>query len=990
MTIALSTAFFFSGAAALMFETLWFRLCGMTLGNTVWASSFVLAAFMGGLALGNGIAARVGHRFVRPLRAYAAIECIVAASGLGLLFLLPMLTPLLAPVFARLAGNAITLNATRLSVAYFLMLLPTTAMGMTLPLLTTALALTDERFGRVLGRLYGWNTLGAVLGAIMGETVFIARMGIRGTGVVAALACAIAASIAFRLDSRAPDVVARKADRVRTSAAILRIALLGGAAFLAGGLLLALEVIWFRFLQFFVFGSSTAFAIMLAAVLAGIALGGLAGGFWLGRDDLAFRWSPLVAVLSGFVVASTYWAFTPDSRLPSAARELLTVARLVLPASFFSGLLFTLLGRAIREEYSHETTATGVLTLANTLGAMIGALVAGLFLLPKLGIEASLFALALGYAAVSIASYLGLSEIERRSRRGWVSLAAVPVFAVILAAFPFGLLRNHFVPRALRNFTPPVTYLVAYREGLTETVSYLRTDWMGAPVSFRLVTNGHSMAASRFLDRRYMKLYVYWAVAVNPEIRKALLVSYGLGMTAEALTHTRALDSIDVVDTSREILGLADVVFGGPERGPLSDPRVRVHVDDGRFFLQTTRQRYDLITSEPPPPDGAGIVNLYSREYFELLRQHLNPGGVVTYWLPVHQLRVPHAKAVVAAFCSALDDCALWNPGRGDWMLTGTHGAVTSDSEERFVRQWKDPIVSREVADLGFELPEQLGATFVAGQADLAAWVGPAPAVDDDHPHRLGGRGLPGPDDRREFEAFSNVATARERFAASPFVARVWPPDLRMRSMEFFEYQRYFHGEFPLFDSARFLELVRVLDSSRLRTLPLLLLDSDPSYIAIARAAAAHGKRASDLSYQLGAGALAERDYAEAGRRFTESERLGGKTAWLVLLRALVLVRGGRVDEAQTVLQETPAPASGPLSEARQWLEREISARDVRRASKTPAPRAKRSALEATTSKTRQGTEEPRSSAGTSPTLRFAPAEPRRRAEMREGSSPGC
>src|SRR5262249_32351849 len=154
----------------------------------------------------------------------------------------------------------------------------------------------------------------------------------------------------------------------------------------------------------------------------------------------------------------------------------------------------------------------------------------------------------------------------------------------------------------------------------------------------RLITNGFSMSSTGWDARRYMGLYVYLAEALHPRLRSALLVSYGMGMTARALTGTGELETIDIVDISRDGLDLAPHAFEDPRDNPLLDPRVRVHVEDGRAFLSTTGQRFDLITSEPPPPKTAGVVNLYSQEYFALLRARLAEGGMVTYWLPVHAL----------------------------------------------------------------------------------------------------------------------------------------------------------------------------------------------------------------------------------------------------------------------------------------------------------------------------------------------------------------
>lgn len=164
---------------------------------------------------------------------------------------------------------------------------------------------------------------------------------------------------------------------------------------------------------------------------------------------------------------------------------------------------------------------------------------------------------------------------------------------------------------------------------------------------------------------------------------------------------------------------------------------MRVHVEDGRFFLQTTDETFDLITAEPPPLRGAGITSLYSREYFQLVRDRLRDGGVATYWLPVNQLWLSETKAIMRGFCRAFPDCSLWSGAGLQWMLAGTGGAHHPVPEEQFSAQWHDPIVAPELAALGFERPESLGATFLADAVTIGEWTQGAPPLDDDHPGRI-------------------------------------------------------------------------------------------------------------------------------------------------------------------------------------------------------------------------------------------------------------
>ena len=471
MTRALCLVFSASGAAALLFETLWFRQAGLALGNTVWATALVTASFMGGLALGNAFAARYGRRVRRPLLAFALMELIVGASGVALVLGFPVIATRLAPLLGSFASPA-TLNVVRVAVAFALLVVPSSAMGATLPLLARTLSAWDENFGRVLGRLYGWNTLGAVAGAVAGELFLIGALGVRGTALVAAGLDLVAAGVAFTLSrSLAPiPSAAAIAERspLRAGARGLRIA---AAAFLAGGLLLALEVVWFRFLLLFVASTSLTFALMLAVVLLGISGGGFAGSVWLHRQPDGYRFAPLVALAGSSAAVVAYAGFPTalaahGTTLVSTSIDVFLLSlQLMLPVCFLSGLIFTLLGKALHQEFHEEAWAAGTVTVANTLGAMLGALAGGFFLLPHLGMERSFFVLSLGYVLVAVV-------IPWRVRAGRERLAhalAWGLSLVVLALFPLGLMNTRYMRLVAERWSADGSYVVASKEGLTET-----------------------------------------------------------------------------------------------------------------------------------------------------------------------------------------------------------------------------------------------------------------------------------------------------------------------------------------------------------------------------------------------------------------------------------------------------------------------------------------------------------------------------------------
>ena len=787
----LPVLFFASGTSALVFETLWFRQAGLALGNGVWASSLVLSAFMAGLGLGNAIAARWGDRLRRPILVYAALEVAVGAAGSALMVALPAIGPLLAPALRPLLDAPASANAVRLAVAFALLLLPSTAMGASLPLLTRALRAAGAQFGPALGLLYGCNTLGAVAGPLLTEWVLIGTFGVRGSALAAGLMNLAIAGAALALQRRAappadrvapvqPSPVGPRADGAGRWAA---------AAFGCGFALLALEVLWFRLMLLFVAGDPYAFALMLAVVLAGIGAGGLAASWVLRRDPEAWRSSAALAFLAGAASAGCYAGFAlaiaPLGGRPlEGIGELAALAGvLMLPTSLLSGGLFTVLGASLRERVAGDAAAVGLLALANTAGAALGSLVAGFALLPQLGTQRSQLAIALLYGVVGLAL---LPAAVRRSH----ALAAALALVACVAPVALVSLQDHYVGIvATRWSRDGASRVVGAREGLTETLLYLENRSAGLPTSYTLVTNSISMSGTHWQARRYMKLFVWLAASVHPKLESALLISYGVGSTARALADWPTLERIAVVDISRDVLETNAWIQPDPGRDPLRDPRVRVHVEDGRHFLQVTDQRFDLITGEPPPPQLAGVVNLYTQEYFALIRERLAQGGIVTYWLPIHSLAPPQGRAVLRAFCNVFEDCSLWSGSGYDLIMLGTRDARGPVSESSFTRLWREPGIADELRALGFERPETLGATFIGDAAYLAEVTkGVAPLVDD-HPDRIrrgapaSGR-LPG-----LYKEWMDVAAARERFAGSPLIARLWPPRLREATLEHFARQ---------------------------------------------------------------------------------------------------------------------------------------------------------------------------------------------------------
>jgi predicted membrane-bound spermidine synthase len=886
--------FLLSGASGLIFETLWSYQATLALGSSSAAITAVLSAFMAGLALGNLLALR---RSVWSMRTYALLELVILVSGVAALGLLPALGGLASPLFRGLAGHPALLNGLRFVLAFGVLVVPATAMGMTLPALAQALGGEQGAFRGVLGRLYGLNTLGAIAGVLGAETVLLPAIGVFGTGACAAVLNGAAAAGAWRLSRRPPSEAApaetawdRKIPR-----GLLPVLL---PALLAGFALLGLEVIWTRFLSLFITNSSLAFALMLATVLLGIALGGIAGGMAWIRRPFAF----LLLLGAGAATLACYAAFPLYQ--PSTATRLVDIGSMLqvgfflqFPVSFLSGAFFTLAGAELRERIPSSQASAGLLVLFNTLGAAAGAIVAGFVFVPSLGVEKSFVAVSLVYGAAA-----GLWSLGVGGNRRWMLLGAA-AWILSLVLYPFGRFQNVHVPAAVRQWNLHSDLKIeAVREGLTETIVYVRAKEFDQTLYTRMVTNSFSMSANAVSCDRYMKQFVYWPVALHPAPRRALLICFGVGSTARALARTRELDHIDVVDLSRDVLAMSPVIFPDPASHPLNDPRVTVHVEDGRFFLQTRPDTWDIITGEPPPPELPGVAGLYSREYFQLLKDRLSEGGIATYWLPIHSLSEPASRSILKAWSDVFETCFLWRGANLDLMLTGFRGRPNAVSEARFLAQWKDPATLGDLAELGFELPETLGTGFVGDGDYIRSLCAAAAPTADGFPKRIvapeaGEKGL--------YAEWFNLPACADRFKASASLASLWPPELKSRTLPYFLWEgtlstlgtQLGQRTFPDFS-----KLHLMLTSTPLRSPAAWMLESNRDYVQAVERCAPELRQSPRAQFHLGARALAERDYARASEHFLRT--VGVPEMRRVDLAACLyaLCLAGRKDDAEKTL----------------------------------------------------------------------------------------
>lgn len=656
--------FLLSGAAALVYQVIWARWLGLVFGNTTTSVSIILGAFMLGLALGSWAAGRVVRRLASPMRAYAILELGIGAFALGFPLATAGLGHLYAAVASADAPTALTIGW-RVALGFALLLVPTSMMGATLPLLTEHFR-RDPRHGRVwrAGVLYAFNTIGAALGVVAASFMGIELVGVRATTIAAAGLNFLVAALGFALARQgagSPAPPAPASERARTSFA-------AGTALLAlglgGGLALGSEVLWTRTLQLVIGNSTYAFATILVVYLVGVASGSAAFSGVVKRSRRLEAW--LVVLLlgmgvwtllasEGFGLLQRFAATRDQATVGELLGFYLRAAALLLPLAVLSGCMFPAGTRLLEPEADDAGGEQVARAYAwNTIGAVVGSLVAGFVVAARFDFFQAVDLLAAGYALAAVtvgALFLASGGLGR------AAAAACLLLALGLAGY--GLAQARDQDRFARGleYASPGLEVVFHRPGLQGVTTAIRRR--GEPLASLLLVNGQGMT----LKLTDTKLMAHLPMLVHPDPRRVLVICFGMGTTfRSALSHGAEVTAVELVP---EVLEAFPKFFADAE-AVRRDPNGRLVATDGRNFLELTRERFDVISVDPPPPvDAAGVTNLYSREFVALARERLAPGGVFAHWIPfpgggvkdVHTLRMllatiaaefPHVLAVPA------------------------------------------------------------------------------------------------------------------------------------------------------------------------------------------------------------------------------------------------------------------------------------------------------------------------------------------------------
>ncbi len=732
--------FFLSGAAGLIYEVIWFRSLSLIFGGSHLAVTTVLSVFMTGLALGSYLIGKNLSRFSKLLRLYGLLELGVALSA-GIFILLIKFYPSLYIPLARLYPDSpFYLSFLRVVLSALALIVPTTFMGGTLPVLSALMSERGKGLGRHLSFLYSVNTLGAVAGTV-GAGFFLMRyFSVNLTLFFPILINITLGILAIALQARIPQVKITAApgvelpgdnrpheytdDEIRRYRFPFKLVLWGIGV--SGFCALGYEVLWTRLLLFILGPSIYGFTVMLAAFLTGIGLGSSAFGAFqkISRALHRRNGSPLEAVI-GFglvqvmigltaVLATGYFFDLPalsvklqqffESSVGSNvfgawqwANFWVAFFYMLIPA-LFMGLAFPLAG-AIHANYRKVVgRAVGEIMAFNTVGAILGAAISGYAMIYLVGIERSLQILSLVNIGYGVFVITGI----RNNRIVNAAVAAVVVAIALLLSFSpnsfkaldptfFAIYKSNrpdlFPSHEKLEHAITSTKVLYHGEGAESIV----TSYIDGSKFQGFTTNGLNEASNRFEDMQCQYTLGHLPMLLNKDPKRVLVIGLGSGMTAGAVSIHPEVEEITLVEIEPKVVGVAET-FSFYNHDILSNPKLKMIFNDGRNYLLTTTDMYDVITADPIHPFFRGEGYLYTTEYFKLASKHLRPGGIMCQWLPLYRLTPENVVSIVKTFSQNFKYNMVWQTVY-DVELIGSNSPIIIDEKE-LGRRIADPAVS--------------------------------------------------------------------------------------------------------------------------------------------------------------------------------------------------------------------------------------------------------------------------------------------------------
>ncbi len=690
-----------SGCAALIYEIVWFQLLEMVIGSSAVSLAVLLGTYMGGMGAGSLLLPRLVSPRRHPLRVYALLEAGIGLCGLAILFGMPAVVR----VYSAVGGHGFLGLVGRGLVGAVCLLLPTLLMGATLPAVSRWIE-TTPRGVSWLGLLYGANTLGAVGGCLIAGFYLLRVHDMAVATFVAVGINAAVALLAYGLSRR----TSARPDRASESAAVVSSGRAAGAVMaspdstgtvpilivigLSGFCALGAEVVWTRLLSLLLGGTVYTFSIILAVFLAGLALGSGAGSLLArGRTSPRTLLASCQLLLTAAVAWAAYavavslprWPVNPtiaSSVGPVFQIDLVRALWAVFPAALLWGASFPLALAAVAGPGRDPGRSVAKVYAANTLGAILGAVGFGMGIIPAIGTRQSQ-RLIIGLAFVAALMARELQPAARLSGakgRPW----ALPGWAAALAAAAFFVWAVPAVPWeiiawgrtvAARSIKGTPLYV---GEGMSSSVAVVKLD--------ETITNFHVSgkveASSDPQDMRLQRMLGHIPALLHPNPESILVVGCGAGVTAGSFIPYPNVKRIVICEIEPLIPKVVARYFAAQNHAVLDDPRVEVVVDDARHYILTSREKFDVITSDPIHPWVKGSASLYSKEYFELVRKRLKPGGLVTQWVPLYESTREAVQSEMATFFDVFPRGTIWGndmQGLGyDVVLLGQDGDLAS------------------------------------------------------------------------------------------------------------------------------------------------------------------------------------------------------------------------------------------------------------------------------------------------------------------------
>ncbi len=734
--------FFLSGAAALIYEVVWVRSLTLIFGGSHLAVTAVLSIFMAGLAIGGYAIGRYVDRVRKPLRLYGLLELGIAAFALIFTALMKVYPSVYVALAQGKDDSILYLSAVRILFSIIALIIPTTLMGGTLPVLSRFVSRQPEDLRSHLSFLYGFNTLGAVVGALLAGFLLLRMYSVSATLYIAVGANAFIGLTSILLQDRAsailspqepasdqtallspPDTLISTSPGDAQEAFPLKLVLWGIG--LSGFCALGYEVLWTRILTIAIGASVYSFTIMLIAFLTGIALGSEGYGLLMKvsrSKDTGIRsvisWFGVVQVIIGitaFLVTvfirdipansirlQSYFLQTGGSSFVGRVWSSFALAFLymVVPA-FFMGVAFPLAGEAHAKYRKAVGRAVGEVLAYNTAGAILGAGVSGFLLIYLLGIERSLQMLTVlnvglgllvlsslrhirwlnaGAAALTLAT-LSFLALNLNALRIW----DMRYFAIFRSNQPEAFATPEMIREAVEN-----TDVLYYAEGIESIVSVIKVK--GGEQAF--LTNGRVEASAHLQAQQVQLTLGHLPMLLSRNPKKVLVVGLGSGMTLGATSIHPSLEQVTFVEIEPRVIGVART-FEVYNHRVLDNPKLRILFNDGRNFLMTTKEKFDVITADPIHPWFRGAGYLYTTEYFKLAADHLLPGGVICQWLPIYELTPQDLKSVVRTFREHFKYTLMWLT-HYDAELVGSNSPILIDETE-LERRIAEPAITGDL-----------------------------------------------------------------------------------------------------------------------------------------------------------------------------------------------------------------------------------------------------------------------------------------------------